>query len=53
MIEGKVFLFVTGLSDMNFSSDDFNSLRHDVLDTIAGMVSVVSTMVTVSLYLYI
>ena len=53
MIEGRLFLFVSGLSDMNFSSDDFNSFRHDVSEAIVGMVSVVSIMVTVSLYLCI
>lgn len=51
MIAGSLFLFVWGLSDMYLSSDDFNNFRHDVSDTTGGMVSVVSVMVTVSLYL--
>ena len=46
-------MFGSGLSDINFSSDGFNSFRHVVSDTTAGMVSVVSVMVIVNLYLLI
>lgn len=51
MIDGRLFLFIGGLSDINFSSVDFNSFRHDVSDMTADMVSVLSVMVTVNLYL--
>lgn len=29
MIEGRIFLSMSGLSDINFSSVEFSSLRHD------------------------
>lgn len=52
MIEGRIFLFMSGLSDINFSSVEFSSLRHEVSDMIADIESVGSLMVIVNLYIW-
>lgn len=51
VIGGRVFLFMCGLLDIKFSSDDFNSFRHDVSDISDDIAYVALVMVTVNLYL--